>query len=87
MGRGREWYEFFAGGGMARLGLGERWNCTFANEICEKKAASYDARFGDGGLRIADVAALTTADLPGNPVLAWASFPVRIYRWLERDKA
>jgi DNA (cytosine-5)-methyltransferase 1 len=75
MGRGREWYEFFAGGGMARLGLGERWSCTFANEICEKKAASYGARFGDGGLRIADVAALTTADLPGTPVLAWASFP------------
>ena len=27
-----QWYEFFAGGGMARLGLGERWRCVFANE-------------------------------------------------------
>jgi DNA (cytosine-5)-methyltransferase 1 len=26
-------YEFFAGGGMARLGLGERWACVFANDF------------------------------------------------------
>jgi hypothetical protein len=32
------WYEFFAGGGMARLGLGDRWNCIFANEWSGKKA-------------------------------------------------
>jgi len=26
-------YEFFAGGGMARLGLGEGWSCAFANDF------------------------------------------------------
>ena len=31
-------YEFFAGGGMARLGLGDQWRCLMANDICEKKA-------------------------------------------------
>ncbi|MFL6466283.1 MAG: hypothetical protein ACJ73N_17975 [Bryobacteraceae bacterium] len=32
-------FEFFAGGGMARLGLGDSWTCAFANDICEKKIA------------------------------------------------
>jgi DNA (cytosine-5)-methyltransferase 1 len=26
-------YEFFAGGGMARLGLGPGWTCLFANDF------------------------------------------------------
>lgn len=71
------WYEFFAGGGMARLGLGERnWECTFANDICEKKAAAYRAAFRPAyELRVGDIGALSTNDLPGNPSLAWASFP------------
>lgn len=75
------WYEFFAGGGMARLGLGERWECLFANEWCDKKAASYTERFGAGTpkqckeLKVEDVAELTTSDLPGQADLAWASFP------------
>lgn len=68
-------YEFFAGGGMARLGLGQHWRCRFANDICPKKAASYRAAFGDRELRVCDVAALTTRDLPGSPDLVWASFP------------
>jgi DNA-methyltransferase (dcm) len=68
-------YEFFAGGGMARIGLGPSWHCTFANEWCEKKAASYRARFGDEGLRVCDVASLTADDLPGVPTLVWGSFP------------
>ena len=25
-------YEFFAGGGMARAGLGKGWTCLFAND-------------------------------------------------------
>jgi DNA (cytosine-5)-methyltransferase 1 len=71
------WYEFFAGGGMARLGLGERnWECTFANDICEKKAASYRAAFRPAKeLKVADIGSLTTRDLPGHAALAWASFP------------
>jgi DNA (cytosine-5)-methyltransferase 1 len=69
------WYEFFAGGGMARLGLGDEWRCVFANEWCPKKAASYRGRFGDAELRVCDVAALRPEDLPGTADLVWASFP------------
>lgn len=68
-------YEFFAGGGMARAGLGEGWNCLFANDFDPKKAASYAANWGADHLRVGDVAALSTADLPGKADLAWASFP------------
>jgi DNA (cytosine-5)-methyltransferase 1 len=70
------WYEFFAGGGMARLGLGNRWECIFANEWCEKKAQAYRAYFGPcNELRVLDVGKLTVDDLPGRPNLVWASFP------------
>jgi DNA (cytosine-5)-methyltransferase 1 len=70
------WYEFFAGGGMARLGLGTRWNCTFANEWCEKKAKAYRSYFGRSPeLKVRDVRSLTANDLPGRADLAWASFP------------
>jgi len=30
---GWSFYEFFAGGGMARAGLGEDWACHFANDF------------------------------------------------------
>jgi DNA (cytosine-5)-methyltransferase 1 len=70
-----DFYEFFAGGGMARLGLGEGWRCRFANDFDPKKAAAYGANFGDDHLRVGDVNALTTADLPGRADLAWASSP------------
>ncbi len=69
------WYEFFAGGGMARLGLGSQWECRFANDWCEKKAAAYRAYFGAADLRVCDVAELTPSDLPGTPTLVWGSFP------------
>ncbi|HEY1759720.1 MAG TPA: DNA cytosine methyltransferase [Bryobacteraceae bacterium] len=68
-------YEFFAGGGMARIGLGPNWRCTFANEWCDKKAASYKAHFGGDELRVDDVAKLSVLDLPGVPTLVWGSFP------------
>ena len=68
-------YEFFCGGGMARAGLGPRWTCLFANDFDAKKGRSYAANWGAEALRVADVAKLTTADLPGRPALAWASFP------------
>jgi DNA (cytosine-5)-methyltransferase 1 len=72
----RSWYEFFAGGGMARLGLGSTWKCTFANDNCEKKASAYRAFYGASPeLKVADVGHLSTEDLPGIPDLVWASFP------------
>lgn len=69
-------YEFFAGGGMARIGLGPAWRCLFANDLDETKAANYRKYFGPSEeLRMLDVARLTTRDLPGRADLAWASFP------------
>ena len=71
----RTFYEFFAGGGMARAGLGASWHCLFANEIDEKKAAAYTLNWGDKELKTADVATLGPLDVPGRADLAWASFP------------
>jgi DNA (cytosine-5)-methyltransferase 1 len=68
-------YEFFAGAGMARLGLGAGWTCTFANDIDPAKMCSYVANFGAQGAMTRDVARLTVADLLGAVALAWASFP------------
>jgi DNA (cytosine-5)-methyltransferase 1 len=68
-------YEFFAGGGMARAGLEPDWRCLFANDIDPKKAQSYVANWGDKEFRLGDIFDLTAADLPGEADLAWASFP------------
>lgn len=68
-------YEFFAGGGMARAGLGAEWECLLANDLNPRKAACYAENWGDDHLLIGDVAELTTNDLPGHADLAWASFP------------
>lgn len=71
-----DFYEFFAGGGMARMGLGSRWHCLFANDIDEMKAEIYRAYWGDNGeLVVGDIAAVTSDQLPGRPDLVWASFP------------
>ena len=68
-------YEFFAGGGMARAGLGPAWTCLFANDIDPSKASSYIRNWGDSELAVQDVALLTTDHIPGFADLAWASFP------------
>ena len=68
-------YEFFGGGGMARAGLGAGWTCAFANDVSPMKIASYTRNWGGNGVKTADVARLTTTDLPGHAALAWASFP------------
>lgn len=71
----RTYYEFFAGGGMARAGLGDEWKCTFANDFDAKKAATYVANWGKGAMRVGDVANVTVDMLPGRADLSWASFP------------
>jgi DNA (cytosine-5)-methyltransferase 1 len=68
-------YEFFAGGGMARAGLGDAWTCVFANDNDAHKGAAYRANWGGEELLIADVATVETAQTPGRAHLAWASFP------------
>ncbi|MGJ0620278.1 MAG: DNA cytosine methyltransferase [Methylocystis sp.] len=69
------YYEFFAGGGMARAGLGEGWRCLFANDFDRKKAESYRANWGGEELHVGDVREISTAQLPGRADLVWASFP------------
>jgi DNA (cytosine-5)-methyltransferase 1 len=68
-------YEFFAGGGMARAGLGAQWSCLFANDIDPDKAVSYGANWGGADFVGGDLAAISLRDLPGRADLAWASFP------------
>ena len=68
--------EFFAGGGMARLGLGENWRCTFANDVDPLKCAAYRENFGGNDLIEGSIADLTINELPTQRAdLAWASFP------------
>lgn len=69
-------FEFFAGGGMARAGLGADWSCLFANDFDHKKGLTYQANWGTGGeLKVGDIKLIKAADLPGHPDLAWGSFP------------
>lgn len=68
-------YEFFAGGGMARAGLGDNWECLFANDFDFKKSSAYIQNWGDDALKIGDVRNLKAENLPGRADLAWASFP------------
>lgn len=68
-------HEFFAGGGMARAGLGPGWTCLFANDFDPKKAASYARNWGAGEMRLADIHDLSASDLPGQADLMWGSFP------------
>ena len=91
----RTYLEFFAGGGMARAGLGESWRCLFANDFDRMKVEAYEANWGAGDIKHQDVASLALSDLPAHTVdLAWASFPCQdlslagSYRELgrERDK-
>ena len=69
-------YEFFAGGGMARQGLGcDSWRCLFANDFDHKKGRIYRENWGVDSLKVEDVGKLTAAELPQTADLAWASFP------------
>jgi DNA (cytosine-5)-methyltransferase 1 len=70
-----EYFEFFAGGGMARAGLGSDWLCTFANDFDPMKIATYKANWGDDGLVCGDVNEILTTQIPNLADLAWASFP------------
>lgn len=68
-------YEFFAGGGMARAGLGPDWQCLFSNDFDHKKSVAYRRNWGDGELRTCDVRTIKSESLPGQANLVWASFP------------
>jgi DNA (cytosine-5)-methyltransferase 1 len=70
-----EYFEFFAGGGMARAGLGGDWLCTFANDFDPMKATTYRANWGGNELVVGDVNEILTTQIPNFADLAWASFP------------
>lgn len=67
--------EFFAGGGMVRAGLGDAWECVFANDFDSKKAESYKANWGADDLFDDDIAKVQPSQIDGVADLAWASFP------------
>ena len=72
----RSFYEFFAGGGMARAGLGEGWTCLFANDFDAKKAETYRTNYpATDVLREGDVRKIEAKELPGRADLIWGSFP------------
>lgn len=69
-----KYFEFFAGGGMTRAGLGPPWECLYANDFDVGKAATYQANWGPIDTR--DIAHVRVENLP--PVradLASASTP------------
>lgn len=68
-------YEFFAGGGMVRAGLGEDWRCLFANDIDPRKAAAYRDNWGGDDFHLGDISEIEAGSLPGAPDLVWGSFP------------
>jgi DNA (cytosine-5)-methyltransferase 1 len=67
--------EFFAGGGMARLGLGQSWVCAFANDIDAKKCAVYRSNFDSSHLVEGDIANIAIQALRQPVDLYWASSP------------
>jgi DNA (cytosine-5)-methyltransferase 1 len=66
--------EFFAGGGLARLGLSDRFDVVWANDIDAGKAASWTTNFGLQGFVLGDIHQIAAANVP-DADLAWASFP------------
>lgn len=68
-------YDFFAGVGLVRLGLGPSWRSVWANDIDPKKAEIYAANFGGEEFHLGDVTKVDPATLPSPVEMAWASFP------------
>jgi DNA (cytosine-5)-methyltransferase 1 len=68
-------YEFFAGGGMARAGLGADWRCVFANDFDQRKVDTYTSNWGGDEVVHGDIRKIDAANLPESPELIWASFP------------
>ncbi|MEW9678670.1 DNA cytosine methyltransferase [Pseudomonas sp. TE50-2] len=67
--------EFFAGGGMARAGLGNGWKCLFANDMDRIKISTYINNWNCNHFDKRNIKEVKTADLKGFCDLAWASFP------------
>ena len=73
---GMTFYEFFAGAGMVRLGLGPDWTCLLANDNDVDKAMSYARNFTVHALKIDDVACLPRTS-PAAQISLGAASPAR----------
>lgn len=77
----RSWHaaEFFAGIGLARLGMSKAGiEVVWSNDIAPTKYALFERNFGisDGHtFLVEDLGAVSPQDLPRNTDIAWASFP------------
>lgn len=69
------WAEFFAGGGMARAGLGSKWQCVFANDFDQTKVSCYRENWTSDHLIHGDIRFVSPESIPDNLELAWASTP------------
>lgn len=71
--------EFFAGIGLARMGLeGAGFKATWANDYEPAKKLMYTAQFGDSAAHtfaLGDIGRVDAAQLPTDASLAWASSP------------
>lgn len=71
--------EFFAGIGLARMGLeSSGFQVAWANDYEPAKKAMYDAQFGDTSdheFALGDIGAVGVGQLPRDASLAWASSP------------
>ncbi|MGV0081740.1 DNA cytosine methyltransferase [Mycobacterium colombiense] len=71
--------EFFAGIGLARIGLEKAgFQVTWANDYEPDKRAMYVEHFGESDghvFALGDIAQVKAADLPTDAALAWASSP------------
>jgi DNA (cytosine-5)-methyltransferase 1 len=75
MSAGLRFYDFFAGAGLATLGLSPDWLCVWANDIDPRKGDVYRENFNADHFFLGDVARFRGGDLPNSTQLSWASFP------------
>ena len=66
--------DFFAGSGLATCGLSGQFAVKWANDICPKKAATYNANHADHPIFPRSITEIRGQELPAAS-LAWASFP------------
>jgi len=67
-------HEFFAGSGLVAYGLQGMFCPVWANDICPKKAAVYNANFDSNHFRLDDIKNISGNTMP-YAHLSWASFP------------
>lgn len=66
--------DFFAGSGLATVGLSAAFDVVWANDVSEKKAAIYRANHAGHAFELGSVEHVRGAELPPAD-LSWASFP------------